>query len=351
VTGSRDQGGGTRMFVTAVPGLGALVGRELERLPATRVHDTGFDGRADVILLDSARPGGVLRLRLAEDVFVEVGRTLRSDGDDPRWISQRIWRPERLRRALSVWTREVRPLPAKTTFRVIARVVQERSFLRTDLRRNLTSAILWSQPRWKTADPGVLEVWITEYRPGRFVAGLRLSDARMRQHDGRDVERPGALRPTVAAAMVQLAGPPGLPLLDPCCGSGTILREALARGWEVFGVDSDPAAVTASRRNASGAEVRLGDARALPFAEASIGACVCNPPFGQQYQVPGDADEWLRSALTELARVTRPGGCVLVLAPEIPGPLHPRQLSLAQRYPIRLLGRRATIWAFSRRAG
>jgi 23S rRNA G2445 N2-methylase RlmL len=340
------------MFVTAVPGLRALVGRELEQLPGVRVRDTGFDGRADVILLDSARPAGVLRLRLAEDVFVEVGRTLRSEGDDPRWVSQRIWRPERVQRALSVWTREVRPLPAATTFRVVCRVLQERSFLRSDLRRNLTSAIRRGQQGWRTADPGAVEVWIIEYRSGRFVAGLRLSDARMRQHDGRDVERPGALRPTVAAAMVRLAGPPdpsGLPLLDPCCGSGTILREAMAGGWRVTGVDSDPAAVRASRRNAGGADVRVGDAKALPFADASVGACVSNPPFGQQYRVAGDADAWLRAALGEMARVTRPGGYVVLLSPDIPRPLVPRQLTLAQRHPIRLLGTGATIWAFRRR--
>jgi hypothetical protein len=43
----------------------------------------------------------ILRLRTTEDLFVEVGRTLRSEGDNPRWIAQRIWRPQRFQRALS----------------------------------------------------------------------------------------------------------------------------------------------------------------------------------------------------------------------------------------------------------
>jgi 23S rRNA G2445 N2-methylase RlmL len=68
-------------------------------------------------------------------------------------------------------------------------------------------------------------VWVVEYQPGKIVAGLRVSDLRMRQHEGRDIERSGALRPTVAAAMVHLAGKPDGILLDPC-GSGTILAEA-----------------------------------------------------------------------------------------------------------------------------
>ena len=66
---------------------------------------------------------------------------------------------------------------------------------------------------------------MVEYQPGKIVAGLRVSDLRMRQHEGRDIERSGALRPTVAAAMVHLAGKPDGILLDPC-GSGTILAEA-----------------------------------------------------------------------------------------------------------------------------
>ncbi|HLB76798.1 MAG TPA: hypothetical protein VJO72_07170, partial [Candidatus Dormibacteraeota bacterium] len=59
-----------------------------------------------------------------------------------------------------------------------------------------------------------IEVWISEYLPGRFVAGLRLSDVKMRQHEGRLVEREGALRPTVASAMVRLAGDGAGLLLD-----------------------------------------------------------------------------------------------------------------------------------------
>jgi tRNA G10 N-methylase Trm11 len=42
--------------------------------------------------------------------------------------------------------------------------------------------------------------------------------------------------------MVQLAGVPSGVLLDPCCGSGTILREALEVGWEAVGSDLDPSA-------------------------------------------------------------------------------------------------------------
>jgi hypothetical protein len=52
---------------------------------------------------------------------------------------------------------------------------------------------------------------VSDYQQGRIVAGLRLTSIHMRQHGGREAERRGALRPTVAAAMVMLAGEPAGP--------------------------------------------------------------------------------------------------------------------------------------------
>jgi tRNA G10 N-methylase Trm11 len=341
----------TRLVAFAVPGLAEALAGELRSMPGVAVQDTGRDGRADVVLCtaEAAALRRVLTVRLAEDVLVEVGHTLRSEGDQAAWISNRLWRQERVRRALAARARMTRPAGERATFRVIARVLQERSFLRTELRRQLARAIGRQQPRWRQADPAGLEVWVVEYQPGRFVAGLRVSDARMRQHDGRDTERRGALRPTVAAAMVRLAGQPDGVMVDPCCGSGTILAEAIRAGWRAEGSDIDPGAVRAARKNAPDAVVRQGDVRRLELAGGSAGACVSNLPFGRQHSVPRDMHDWLRGALAELARVTRPGGRVVLLAPDIPGGLLPGDLRQAGRTPIRLLGTRTTIWAYDRR--
>ena len=338
------------MFATVLPGLTRIAGRELGSLGGIRVTGEGSDGRSGVLLLEADR-GCRHQLRsvsTVEDLFAEVGRARRADGDRPDRIAGRVWPPERVQRALSVWAEEAGPLTAAMTFRVIARVRTETSFLRTDLRRELTRAIAAGKPKWSIADPARLEVWITEYAPGCLVAGIRLSDASMRQHRGRAAERPGALRPTMAAAMVGLAGPAGGRLLDPCCGSGTILAEALAAGWAAEGRDIDPSAVDISRRNVPDAAVLAGDARRLDLPAASVGACVSNLPFGQQYGVQGERGAWLAAVLAEMARVTRPGGRIVLLAPQLPGRAVPAELSMRERHPVRLLGTGTTIWAYER---
>lgn len=339
------------MFVMCLPGLARLVGEQLQELPGIRPAGRGFDGRADVLLVqaDRGRRDAVTALRTIEDVFIEIGRADRRKSGDPEQIARVIWRPERVQRALSIWAGQHHPLAASMTFRVIARLLSEQAFLRRQLRDQLTETIRKDRPKWTLADPAQLEFWISEYRPGAFVCGLRLSDVRMRQHDGRSVERPGALRPTLAAALVHLAGQPAGILFDPCCGSGTILAEAAAAGWTPAGTDIDASAVSIASRNVPGASVHVGDARRMTLADESVQACVSNLPFGRQYPVPGDdLSTWLTAVLAEAARVTSAGGHIVLLAPGIPRSARPVAVTLADKFPLRLLGVKTAAWQYQR---
>jgi tRNA G10 N-methylase Trm11 len=339
------------MFATCLPGLGRLVRQQLDSVPGITITDDGFDGRADVVRFetDHGHRGAAMGLRTCEDVFVEVGDADRRDGDNAQQIAATVWRPEQVQRALSIWAEHRHPLSASMTFRVITRLHSEKAFLRTDLRHQLTETIEQQRPRWRVTDPAELEVWICEYRADRFICGLRLSDARMRQHEGRNRERHGALRPTLAAAMVDLAGkPPGL-LLDPCCGSGTILTAALAAGWEATGTDIDHDAVATAKRNAPDASVHIGDARRIQLRDGAVQACVSNLPFGRQYRVPGSMGTWLSAVLLETARVTQAGGHIVVLSPGIAPAALPASMTPIDKLPVRLLGVKTTIWHYQRR--
>lgn len=336
------------MFATTLPGLGPLARRELQDHPGVTVRDVAREGRSDIVLFDVADGARIPRPSLAEDCFVEVGRTLREEGDAAPWIARRLWRGARVERALELWRRLSHHRQPRLHYRIVVRVRQQRSFLRTELRRELARAVQRDHGGWHEADPADLEVWVAEHRQGAFIAGLRVSDAAMRQHGGRAVERKGALRPTVAAAMVRLAGAPSGTLLDPCCGTGTILAEARSAGWEVHGTDVDPAAVAAARRNLGGATVETGDIRSLPLADGSVAASAGNLPFGRDFTVPGDPDVWLRQALNELVRVVRPGGRIVLLTPQSPSRPAVPHLQLRERHQVLLLGVSTTIWVMER---
>ena len=77
-----------------------------------------------------------------------------------------------------------------------------------------------------------------------------------------------------------------------------------------------------------------------------VAACVSNLPFGRRYGVTGAMDAWLKEVLGELARVTAPGGRVVLLAPDLPRQVVPAALRPAGRHRVRLLGTRPAIHVY-----
>ena len=61
-------------------------------------------------------------------------------------------------------------------------------------------------------------------------------------------------------------------LLDIGCGGGLLLRDAAVAGAVVTGLDHSEEMVMLARERAPGAEVKLGEAERLPFADASFSA-------------------------------------------------------------------------------
>jgi tRNA G10 N-methylase Trm11 len=110
---------------------------------------------------------------------------------------------------------------------------------------------------------------------------------------GKPVERRiFAMPPRLARIMVNLAGcTPGKTLLDPFCGVGTILQEALLSGARVVGVDLNPWCVKGARENLEwltreyelkDADFTLlqGDARELSSRVRDVDCIVTEPDLG-----------------------------------------------------------------------
>jgi ubiquinone/menaquinone biosynthesis C-methylase UbiE len=137
---------------------------------------------------------------------------------------------------------------------------------------------------------------------------------------------PGGLNATLAAAMVQAAGVTASDrLCDPMCGSGTLLIERLLAGpaASALACDLSPTALACCRDNLQAAELSdrvtlaQADASRLNVAEASFDLVLCNPPWGDAVGAHGHNQTLYPALLTELARITAPGGRLVLLSHEV----------------------------------
>lgn len=109
----------------------------------------------------------------------------------------------------------------------------------------------------------------------------------------------------VARKVVELAGPqPGEQLLDLACGTGNAALAAARAGARAVGVDSARRLIEVARARATAERLQatfvVGDLGSLPFEPAAFD-CVVSV-FGLPFAPDPDV------AMTELARVLRPGG-------------------------------------------
>jgi predicted RNA methylase len=132
--------------------------------------------------------------------------------------------------------------------------------------------------------------------------------------DRRQVEREGSLPPPIAAAMAFMTRPSDDDtILDPVCGSGTLLAEAggYAPGARLIGADQDLQAVKTARRNLKSfatAEIDHADARALDLPDGSVSLLLANLPFGKQYGDVAENRTLYAEVLGEVRRVAGPRG-------------------------------------------
>jgi len=146
-----------------------------------------------------------------------------------------------------------------------------------------------------SAQPGLQDVWATGDAYQRYI---------------------GRWSRLIAGKFIPwLAQPPGHCWLDIGCGTGVVTQTVLegSAPAQVIGVDPSEGFLELARRNAADARAsfRLGDAQNLPLADNTVDATVSGLVLNF---VPDKA-----KALTEMKRVTRPGGTVAFYVWDYPG--------------------------------
>ncbi|MBE8540479.1 DNA methyltransferase [Geoglobus acetivorans] len=155
---------------------------------------------------------------------------------------------------------------------------------------------------------------IKVYFSGRIHTGVLLHETDrkqflLRRPDLKPFFRPGAILPRIARSLVNIAGIKEGVVLDPMCGTGTILVEAGLMGLEFIGIE-------AYRVIAEGCGVNLqyygipknviiGDVKSMGLREESVDGIVTDFPYLQSTKSLGEIHELYSSAFAEFERVLK----------------------------------------------
>jgi tRNA (guanine6-N2)-methyltransferase len=367
---------GISYFARVSAGLEQVAAGDLESRLGARL--LGF-GHRRVDFEYAGAPQALLDLRSVDDVYVLVARLTRLD--HTRVTLDRLTQKVALldfEPALAAIA-AARELPEYPKYRVTASHLGKRNYSRYDvegaIERALTPRLPWRFVLNAADEPEPdldLRVLLED---DWALLGLRLGAVPLHRRPYKIASRTGSLKAPVAYCLNLLAGlAPGQVVLDPACGAGTILAEAieLAPGGVLIGGDVDAAAIELARANLAGLGVLArelgaagdpravepgvllygGDARDVPLPDGSIDVVVSNLPWGQQVAADADLGALYAGALGSIARVIVPAGRAVLLSDQDDRmraalAAHPR-LRVTRTLQISLFGRHPTIYVIDK---
>lgn len=173
-----------------------------------------------------------------------------------------------------------------------------------------------------------------------FVQDIDAYAARDQARPARDA-RVGMLPPKLAQIMINLTNPPALgTLLDPFCGTGVVLQEALLMELDAYGTDIDPRMVKYTKENldwlfekndaSKGGKlsmqfnVQAGDATNTKWphkidvvaSEVYLGRPLVKlPPSEELYKIAGDVNTIFKKFLANLSSQVKPGTRICLAVP------------------------------------
>jgi len=230
------------------------------------------------------------------------------------------------RRLAQVDLPELTAAAEDTSFRVTSERTGEHDFTSVDVQKAAGAGILDMVTRPVTMKGFDVEVRC-DVRHTRVKVSVQLTRRSLAKRHERPFRPRIALKANVAWAMLGIARPaemaPPKAVLDPCCGSGTVLLEAADR-WPdcvLLGSDTSEMCIEGTRDNfAEGPHrdrllVDQADARALDVAWAGqpVDTVVSNLPFGRKLGQRIHHYWFAVDLLGAIARATQPGARVVLL--------------------------------------
>lgn len=131
----------------------------------------------------------------------------------------------------------------------------------------------------------------------------------LRRPDLKPFFRPGAILPRLARSLVNIAGIKNGILLDPMCGTGTILVEAGLVDLDFLGIEAYKVIAKGCAINLRyyglPANVVTGDVKSMGLGDESVDGIVTDFPYLQSTKSLGETHELYSLALQEFSRVMR----------------------------------------------
>jgi len=312
-------------FATCAPGVEPVLHREASALRFAKIERQVGGVRFEGTIEDAWR--AVFSLRTAVRVYLRLERFRAEDGDA---LYAGVGTID--------WSRFVRP---DGSLVVSAQTKDSKLDHTLFIEQRTKDAIVDQFARGGGVRPSVekdapdlfvhVHLWRNRATISVDTAGASLHKRGWRRYQGR-----APLAETLAAAVVELSGWDGrAPLIDPFCGSGTLLIEAAlsafgvppgvfrkefgferfpthdAARWKalrakwsepaparrppiLLGVDRDPKTIAGARRNVEAAglgeiiELAVGEATAFEFKHGWNASIVTNPPYGERVDARED---------------------------------------------------------------
>lgn len=334
------------VFAVTTRGLEAISAAEMQACGFAQTH-TAY--RRVEAMCDELAQG--LLLRTVDDLFITLAHwddILHTRAQLDRLIA--LGATLRLESTLAALA-GLRSVAAPPHFSISANFVGQRNYSAPEIKQALARGLRATYADWQyTEDDHAADLNLRIFiEHTQAIVGIRVPRQPLHKRAYKIHHVPGSLKPTVAAALLIMAGArPEMRMIDPFCGAGTILTEAAAIGINAIGGDIAVESVRVARENCRAADslahIIQWDAAHLPLASASCDLAVTNLPWGRQISLKHDLHALYRTAFRAIERVIKPGGKVLLLT------IHPGVIDVPadSRLEISLFGQTPTILQFQR---